>query len=207
MSHRSLFLVRLGIICGAMFYTAASFAEQKPIALEVVPAASSVAAQSTITKPGSYVLTRNITNNSSKGANSVLIKSSNVTIDLQGFVISATGSATGGGILIDPQAPSPITNVVIRNGIITGFQGAGVSAGTGARISGLNVTNNGSGISCGTGCVVRDNVIQGNAGAGIIFSDATGGYLGNILQGNNGGGAQVVNGTSLQQNLCNGTPC
>src|SRR5262245_30140096 len=101
MSDRERFIPRLAIICAAIFYSATSFAQQKAIAIEVVPAASSVAAQSTITKPGSYVLTRNITNNSSKGANSLLIKSSNVTVDLQGFVISATGSSTGGGIIID----------------------------------------------------------------------------------------------------------
>ncbi len=157
------------------------------------------------------MLNRNITNGSASGANSVLIKSSNVTIDLQGFIISATGSATGGGIVIDPQNPN-ITNVVIRNGTITGFDGAGVLAGAGARISGLiTATGNGSGISCGTGCVVRDSVIQGNTGAGITFSDATGGYLGNVLQNNggnsSGAGGQVSGGTSLGQNLCNGVAC
>src|SRR5262249_33841693 len=121
----------------------------------------SVKSQTTISKPGSYVLSRNITNNSASGANSVLVTASNVTINLQGFVIAAGGTSTGAGIIANPG----VTNLVISNGTITGFDGAGVSAGAGARISTLNVTNNGSGITCGTGCMVGGNVIQNNSGA------------------------------------------
>ena len=49
----------------------------------------------------------------------------------------------------------------------------------------------------------------GKPGTGLTFSDATSGYLGNILQGNSGNTVgntgQVSGGTSLNQNVCNGT--
>jgi len=217
-------------IVAAIFTSTPLFAQQKPIV--ITPDATSVRALSIINRSGSYVLSRNIVNNSRVGADAVQITTSNVVIDLQGFSITATGSSTGAGINATGQ-----TNVVIRDGIISGFDGPAiitganstisgitatgnsttsgtpaVQAGTGSQITGNTVNGSGSGgITCGsgTGCLIRDNVIQGNAGVGITLSDSTGGYRSNVMQGNNGNtvgaSGQVSGGTSLGQNLCNGS--
>lgn len=200
------FFTRATIVCAsvavAIFSSAPIFAQPKPIVInaQAIGEAASIRSQFTISQPGSYVLATNIKNKSAN-ADSVKVTASNVTIDLQGFSIT---SATTTGAAINAAGQS---NVVIRNGIIMGFGGAAIITGNAATISGITATGNGSGISCGIGCLVRDNVIQGNTGVGMTFSDATSGYQGNVLQGNNSGGAQVTGGTSLMQNLCNGVAC
>ena len=235
--HNEFSFSRTAMVCaaiaGAIFTSAPILAQQKPLVIEPnATGAAAVKAQSVISKPGSYVLNKNITNTSKNGQDSVAVTAPNVTIDLQGFVISATGSNTGVGINATGQS-----NVVIRNGIITGFDGPAIIGGTAANISGITATGdasagggasiqagNGSqildntvttggavGISCLVGCLARDNVLQANTGFGMTFSDPTSGYLGNVLQGNSGKtvgtDGQVSGGTSLNQNLCNGTTC
>jgi hypothetical protein len=194
-------LLAFAILLGAPVFA------QPPVAIDAAAnGAIAVKPQSTINKSGSYTLTRNIVNNSKNGADSVLVTASNVTIDLLGYTIMSTNPGSGNGINATGQ-----TNVVITNGIIMGFGGSAVVAGNGARISGITATNNGSGIICGVGCLARDNVLQSNSGLGISFSDATSGYLGNVMQGNSGNtvgnSGQVSGGTSLGQNVCNGVAC
>jgi hypothetical protein len=218
----------------AIFTSAPILAQQK--ALVISPDAAAVRALSVINRSGSYVLNRNIVNNSRTGADSVQITVPNVVLDLSGFSIICTGTSTGAGINATAQ-----TNVVIRDGIITGCGGPAIIGGTNANISGITATGNATatsglgaaiqagtgsqissnivngsgagGISCGsgTGCLIRDNVIQANTGFGITLSDATGGYRSNVMQGNDGNtvgtSGQVSGGTSLGQNLCNGTTC
>ncbi len=192
----------------AMFISGPVFAQQKAMVIEVngSAAAGAVKPQSTISKPGSYVLNKNIVNSSKNGADSVLVTASNVTIDLQGFTIMLTVSTTGNGINATGQS-----NVVIRNGIIMGFGGAAIVTGNNGSISAITATGNGSGITCGIGCLASGNILQGNTGFGLTFSDPTSGYLGNVMQGNSGNtvgtGGQVSGGTSLNQNVCNGTAC
>jgi hypothetical protein len=190
----------------AMLIGTSVFAQQK-IAIEPNTVGPDAArALTIISRPGSYVLNRNIVN-ARAGVDSVHVTASNVTIDLQGFAIMSTNSSTGVGI-----NSSGVSNVIIRDGTISGQGGAGISAGNTTSISDLVVSGNGgSGISCGAGCLISNNVVQGNAGAGMIFLDNTTGYLANVVQGNDsntsGTTGQVSGGTSLGQNLCNGTTC
>ncbi len=185
-------------IAASIFTSTPTCAQQKPMV--ITPNASNVKAQTIISRSGSYILNRNIVNKRVNAA-SVSVTASNVTINLQGFSITSTVASPSG---IDAGGQS---NIVITNGIISGFGGPAIIAGTAATISGITATGNGSGITCGPGCLARGNVLQGNTGVGLNFSDATSGYIGNILQGNNGGGAQVSGGTSLGQNLCDGVAC
>jgi hypothetical protein len=69
----------------------------------------------TISTPGFYYLSSNLTSSSS-GIN---IKSSNVTVDLMGFKITGPGGL-GYGISIYKDTAS-LENVEIRNGTINGF--------------------------------------------------------------------------------------
>ena len=67
-----------------------------------------------ITQPGSYYLSSNV---NSAEATSIEIRSSGVTLDLNGFTISRPGS--GAAISIG-QGSDVITNITIKNGHITG---------------------------------------------------------------------------------------
>jgi hypothetical protein len=82
----------------------------------------------TISQPGSYYLTTNL---SVSGGNAITIATNGVTLDLNGFTIASTApSATGYGIYIN----SGLRNIAIQNGHIQG-----------------GVTNNGSGVFSGPG--------------------------------------------------------
>ena len=87
------------------------------------------AAPFTISQPGSYYLTGNLTITS---GDAITIATNSVTLDLNGFTISSTAaSAAGCGILLSGSNPRDLT---ILNGHITG-----------------GVTNNGSGVYSGSG--------------------------------------------------------
>ena len=87
----------------------------------------------TITKPGSYVLTRNLT----AVGNCFVVGADFVTIDLGGWAI--TGDGTGGGIT-DQGAGR--RGIAVRNGAITGFE-VGISVGAKSIVSGINVDGHG----------------------------------------------------------------
>jgi hypothetical protein len=150
-------------------------------------------------KSGSYLQTSNVmVKNTSDTA--VLITASNVTLDLQGFTIAGPGSGTGVGI-----DASGFSNVTIENGIITGMGGAGMKLGPNCIVRNVQVlSNGGDGIDCGPSCLVSNSVISSNLGAGLNFTDATSGYVSDVLSGN---GSTITNGTNLGANVCNGSTC
>src|SRR6516164_9677521 len=83
----------------------------------------------TISQPGSYYLTTNLTVNS---GDAIIIATSGVTLDLNGFTISSTVSnAAGTGILLNSGS---LRNITIANGFVQG-----------------GVTNDGTGIYSGSG--------------------------------------------------------
>jgi hypothetical protein len=95
---------------------------------QVEPRVPISSAPFTISQPGSYYLTTNLT---VSGGNAITIATNGVTLDLNGFTIASTApSATGYGIYIN----SGLRNLTILNGVIQG-----------------GVTNDGSGIFSGPG--------------------------------------------------------
>ncbi len=68
----------------------------------------------TVTQPGSYVLTENLSIPPAAGPNAVHLSASEVTLDLNGFTITGTAQS-GVGILIVAD------NVEVRNGNIHSF--------------------------------------------------------------------------------------
>jgi parallel beta helix pectate lyase-like protein len=99
----------------------------------------------------------------------------------------------------------PIVGVTIVNGTITKIRGKAIVLGSSGTASGLQlIHNNGDGLRCTSSCLVTNNVITGNTGTGLSFSDSTSGYQNNIISGN---GATVVGGTSLTHNVCDGSIC
>jgi len=190
-----------------------------------------ISTQTSITAPGSYVLTNNIVVTSGTG---IYINASDVTLDLNVFTLSQTGGATFvDGIDIDPMQ----TNVEIRNGSIKGFSRHGiflpgmVAASSDLKLKNLRVTGSGfTGIrlELHNGFVIEDCVVSKNKSGGIdargaglvlnnlvtdnlsygllVYSTTPVSYGGNVFYGNTN---NVIGGTPLRlsTNTCGTTYC
>ena len=100
----------------------------------------------TISQPGSYYLTTNLTVGD---GDAITIATNGVTLDLNGFTISSTFSnAQGTGILLR----SDLQNITIANGFVQG-----------------GVTNNGSGVFSGSG-FAYGVYYSGNASVNVLVS-------------------------------------
>ena len=152
-----------------------------------------------ITKSGSYILTSNIVV-TSKNVNVLSVTVSAVTINLDGFTIAGPGTG-GSGIGV---AASSAANVTVLNGSVNGFGGGGVLLGGSSTARNISaISNGGVGISAGSGSLVSNCVASGNGGFGLSFNDATSGYSNCVVSGI----STVAGGTSLGDNLCNGSSC
>jgi len=117
-----------------------------------------------ISTSGSYVLTENL---SVTGANdtAILIETNNVSIDLNGFVISGPDVGTGSGAGIGATNRMGIS---VCNGFVTGFGSSGIDLESSAysTVSGVQAFDNRAhGIALGSGivsdCQVFDNGTDG----------------------------------------------
>jgi hypothetical protein len=120
-----------------------------------------------ISQPGSYYLTGNLTGEAEKYG--ILIEASDVSIDLSGFAVVGVGGIFSG---ITAQS-SQYRNIVIRNGTVRNWGGAGVQliAGTNALVEQIIATENTSrGISVGTCGIVRQCIAEANGHIGIECS-------------------------------------
>jgi hypothetical protein len=152
----------------------------------------------TITKGGSYFLATNVSS-SLVNAPLILVKATNVTINLNGFVLfsSATTGSNGSGI----KVAAGFSNLTVVNGTITKIRGNAIVVSSNSTVSGVQLTSNsGDGVDCTSACLVTNNIVSGNGGTGLKFSDATSGYQNNIISGN---GATVAGGTNMGHNVCN----
>jgi len=118
----------------------------------------------TARQQSAYVLVRSIFTQS---PNCLVIDSSNITIDMNGFSIQGGGSGTG--IL----ASVPVEGVKIRNGFVRNFA-VGISlGGTGNVVENVSVTNNtDTGLFLGASSLVDHVVAQGNFKFGIVMTTA-----------------------------------
>ena len=107
------------------------------------------------------------------------------------------------------------TGFFIFGGLITGSRATwnkadGIFVATEATVSGNSSSGNGrNGITVSMTGVVSNNTATSNASWGLSLAVNTVGYVGNVLNDNNGGIAnpQVVGGFNLGQNLCNVALC
>lgn len=104
------------------------------------------AAPFTISTPGSYYLTGNVTVTS---GDALTIAASGVTLDLNGYTVSSTAASAGGGGI---QINSALRNLTIKNGFIES-----------------GVTNNGSGTYSGSGFTFGITY-SGNAPVNVLVS-------------------------------------
>ena len=137
----------------------------------------------TISQPGSYYLTTNLTS----ATFGVTIATNGVVLDLMGFMLAGDGSGSGHGVYLYNSAGLPIRDVVVRNGSLRRF-GYGVCAkfGQSCRFEDLDVSRNlwngilldGLGGACDGNAIVRCS-LTGNGLAAIYLYVSSGRCSGN----------------------------
>jgi hypothetical protein len=156
-----------------------------------------IVACTTLTVPGSYIVSKNLT---AAGGDCLVVASDFVTIDLDGFVISSTAGAKGGSGVAQLSGKS-FRGIAVRNGTITGFaQAILLPDATGAMIERIRViANSGDGIVAGNNAVVRDSVTVANGDMGISLGQ-TALVTRNTSEENGGGGISVDIGGNVAGN-------
>ncbi|MFT7723950.1 MAG: hypothetical protein QM788_14160 [Roseateles sp.] len=134
----------------------------------------------TISQPGSYKLTGNLT--VPANVKGIHITANNVTLDLNGFTVSGPSTCTRDDqsrfvscTHDNPQASGidayMATGTAVRNGTVKGFGGIGLAAGDHARIDNLRLTENKLGLSSiglmSAGPIISNTVADTNAGYGM----------------------------------------
>lgn len=160
----------------------------------------------TISQPGSYVLTSNITGVS--GADGIVIASRDVVLDLNGFTVQGVAGSTA-GIRISGNA------VTVVNGRINGWGAEGIASGSaglvvrdvqvwGNAARGMNLGNNAiverciafdnldAGIRVGASSVIIDSIARNNASGGFLALPGST-ITGSTSTGNTGTGIAVQN--------------
>jgi parallel beta-helix repeat protein len=159
-------IVLAGVLPGVAICVYAQGGQVREIGLAQTASSSDTAAQILafpirITEPGNYRLNTNL---SGGGRGAISIESSDVTLDLNGFSVTATGNvivANG-------------SNVAILNGAIHGGDGAIIIAGSNCRVEGLRIAGGADGISLsGPNCIVKNNTVQA-AHTGILCGSGGG---------------------------------
>jgi parallel beta-helix repeat protein len=167
-----------------------------------------------ITSSGSYRLTGNLTVPAS--TDGIDVTAANVTIDLNGFLITGPGSTESIPIGINASGKSDVT---VENGTVTGFgtgaqvgpsgivknvhadaNGFGINGGNNTLIEGCTANNStqpsGVAIFCAAGCVISGNTANGNPNIGI------GSGNGSVISGN-----VAFHNTTGTGIYCQGTGC
>lgn len=124
-----------------------------------------------------------------------------------------TGIEGQNGLLVTGNtiASNKSGGVLMVNGNITGNRISGNTvngaycSGSSCVIADNSVTDNTlNGIVTLGGGLVRGNAVSGNTAHGLNLNASTG-YQGNVMTGNNGGSPDVTGGVNLGGNACNGT--
>ncbi len=133
----------------------------------------------TITEPGSYRLTSNLATESTN-MTAILITTSDVAVDLNGFTIACVfgaaiplscrePSGSAGGVMVDNTATR--FRVTVQNGIVRDMGNDGVRVGPQGRVEKVHAANNGgSGIVVGSSSIVVGSTAYQNGSHGISAS-------------------------------------
>ena len=168
----------------------------------------------TITEPGSYVLTGNLS--VPADTNGIVIDTDEITLDLNGFSISGPATCTpsscdsGSTLGIAPQNfLTDATGTTVRNGVVRGFSAYCVWLTRMARVENLFVTQCGwSGIIANSG-VITGNRILNTGQAGLAMGAETAFAHNKIGSTGLGGGGQraVEGGRASAGNSCDDYSC
>src|SRR5262245_29676419 len=155
----------------------------------------------TVAQPGSYYLTGSLTGVA--GQSGITITASEVTLDLNGFALVGVGGSLDG---VNAETAGT-ANVAIRNGVIRGWGGLGISAFNSSRVKVEDIrvdSNGGEGLRIGGRGIVRDTIASGNGSWGI--DPGPGSVIDGCIAGNNvvgivsGTGSVVANSTASNKN-------
>jgi len=125
-----------------------------------------------ITQPGSYYLTEPLMGVS--GRNGISIETGSVTIDLNGFTVQGVP-----GSLAGVRTTLSLSRIVVRNGIVRSWGGAGVDLNAGGQGSGgmienvVSTLNGGVGIGANINSIVRECVAFSNGGDGVFTAQGS----------------------------------
>ncbi len=171
----------------------------------------------TISAPGNYVLTSDLEVPGT--ASGIVLATSDVTIDLNGFAIRGSYSCTGGcplgaglGISLGPSIAFGRDSTV-RNGRVSGFGAGCVRLNSNALVSDLMVADcGGDGIAVSSGSLVtRNRVLRtGQYGIRLIGTVHPPAFAHNTVgSAGQGGGsfAAVIGGTPSAGNSCDDGSC
>jgi hypothetical protein len=135
----------------------------------------------TITRPGSYKLSGNLT--APQDSDGIVIAADDVSLDFNGFTLTASGPGSGRFGIFDGFAAH--TRLSIRNGAITSFAGdVFVFDITSVDLRDMRIQNDGpqsNVVLAGTGSILINNIIEGGnfglvAGVNSVIS-------GNVVRG------------------------
>jgi parallel beta-helix repeat protein len=155
-----------------------------------------------ISDPGSYYVTTNLTGTA--GNSGISINSGNVTVDLDGFTLQGVPGSANGVLVMGTY-----DNVVVRNGILTGWGSCGLNAESygfprNLVFEHLTVSGNGfDGLLTEAGSLISDCASLGNTSDGIA---SVGGEITHCLSRGNGGfgfsGSVIENGSGSSLRQC-----
>jgi len=167
--------------------TLAQIEARTPVDATNTPGTAAV--QYVINQPGSYYLTGNIT--AAAFRTGITIQTNDVTLDLNGFVMTGPGGSTYNAIAVVGQVAQ--NNVVIRNGTLRNWASGvfapggyceldhvrvygcganGFQIGSNCKVKDCSAVNNGSiGILLGSFCQVTDCLVSGSVSNGISMSN------------------------------------
>jgi hypothetical protein len=190
----------------------------------------------TLSQPGSYRLTSNLTLPPDEGTVGIEVTAQGVEIDLNGFAIIGPRVCPDPNEFLGctPAVEDPTytlisggDNVTVRNGTARGSLGTGIWLGAHARIEDVNVLWNSKiailaglgstvedslaaqseqGILIGDDCTVTDNRIRANPFFGLQMTGPNCGYSGNVIACTPAF-VCVSGGLQTGGNLCNGVVC
>jgi hypothetical protein len=152
-----------------------------------------------ITRPGSYRLAGNL--RVPIGASGIIVAANNVTLDLGGFAITASGgcggSACGVGIIVGPSFATTIKNGFVSGFTSSLFDGLGISilSGSGALVENVRLAGNDTAIYTTADTIIRKCTIDSRQ-TGIFINGRSSLVEGNIISGagNQGAGISVFSG-------------
>ena len=150
----------------------------------------------TISNPGSYYLTGNLT--ATADGTAITIAADNVTIDLNRFILAGGGTGTRLGI----DVPAAQKGLCVRNGTVTGWTSFGILGFnmTGGVFEDLRLIGNvGSyALSAGNGALVRRCVVTGNSGShSVLFLQKNSSAIDCTVSFNTGGGIYTDSGCNI----------
>ncbi len=138
---------------------------------EVEPRTPILSLPITITTPGSYYLTGNLTGTTVNG-DGIIIDTNEVSIDLNGYTLDGSTEANDDGIYVLGNQQ----NIYIHNGTVSGWGGDGINAlnADNSIFENLSISNNGGdGLVTDFGCIIIDCTANANGIDGLEGDDGT----------------------------------